>query len=214
MYRKRPFELFRRHVTEQSTSILEENGGRSGDIQLSPERKVSLNRLGIASVGRSRRLTIEGLGLPCRATILHALHSSHGTLAGERNGRTETGSDYHRRRSERLERSDDEFHRRNDNVGPEPRAITAHTPALVFNATLQGGNSEFPVRLAGCEVFRCIEDGEVPANDFVSRVSLDFLRAAIPRSHMARRIKHENRVIRDGVNRQTVTLLDRDARAR
>jgi hypothetical protein len=104
--------------------------------------------------------------------------------------------------------------RRNHYIGPEPRTITAHTPALVFDATLQCGNREFAVGLAGREVFRSIEDREVTPNYFVRRISLDFLRAAIPRSYMSRRIKHENRVVRDGVDQQTITLLDRDGRAR
>src|SRR5690606_9532339 len=87
-------------------------------------------------------------------------------------------------------------------VGPEPRAILAHAPALVLEAALAGGQFQLGLRPAGAHRLLRVEAREVVADDLVRAVALDALGAGVPAHHDALGIEGEDGVVLDPVHQQ------------
>jgi len=71
--------------------------------------------------------------------------------------------------------------RGDQHVGPEARAVSSQAPALLFIRPLDGGDGELALRLLRGEVLGRVEDREVLPDDLVVGVSVDALRALVPR---------------------------------
>src|SRR5471030_3232807 len=99
------------------------------------------------------------------------------------------------------------MHGRDVDVRPEGRAVLAHSPAFVFHMADLPRDGQLARWLARRGLFRQIKLREMPADDFLARVSLDARRARVPADHEALRIEHENRVILDTVDQQPEPLL-------
>ena len=83
----------------------------------------------------------------------------------------------------------------NLNVGPNLLSVLAHPPALLICMTLLHGRPEFLFGLTLRNGFRRIEAGKVLADDLVSLVALDALRAFVPADDVPLGAKHEDRTI-------------------
>ncbi|CAA9552899.1 MAG: hypothetical protein AVDCRST_MAG79-2843 [uncultured Thermoleophilia bacterium] len=94
-----------------------------------------------------------------------------------------------------------------DDVGPEPRAVLPHAPALVLDAPHGHGLAELGVRLAGLDVGLRVEAREVAADDLSGRVPLEAARAGVPRRHVAGGVEHEDGVVDDVLDHQPQALL-------
>jgi hypothetical protein len=62
---------------------------------------------------------------------------------------------------------------REHHVGPEPRTILAHPPALVLEVAIARRGFQFEARRFPFEGFRRIEHGAMAANDLFALVTLD-----------------------------------------
>jgi len=82
-------------------------------------------------------------------------------------------------------------------VGPESRPVLSNTPPFVFAAALLGGDLQLVVRFSSLDVFRRIENGEVPSANFLKVVSLDPLGALGPGHDAAFRIEKEDGIVLD-----------------
>src|SRR5581483_10163212 len=99
------------------------------------------------------------------------------------------------------------FQRGDDHAGPEPRAVLAEAPALLFVLALALGDDELSSRLAIRYVFGRVKDREVTADDLCRGVALDALRAGVPAADHAFRIEHEDRVVHDARHQKLEPLL-------
>src|SRR5207245_5544997 len=79
-------------------------------------------------------------------------------------------------------------------------------PAFAFEWTSLRSNFRCVRWLASFHILRCVEAGEVLANDFVRLVALDALSPRIPTGNASLRVQHQNRVIRYLRNQQTEPL--------
>jgi hypothetical protein len=93
-------------------------------------------------------------------------------------------------------------------VRPEQRAVLAHPPTLVLDATHLAGDRELLLRLSGCHGLGQVELGEVLADDLVRLVALDALSARVPRAYPTAHVEQEDRVIGDAVDEQLVVIGD------
>src|SRR5205807_8871639 len=57
-------------------------------------------------------------------------------------------------------------------VGPESRPVLSNTPPFVFAAALLGGDLQLVVRFSSLDVFRRIDNGEVPSANLLIDVYL------------------------------------------
>ena len=85
-------------------------------------------------------------------------------------------------------------HGRDDHIGPEPRPIFAHSPALVFQPTLARCHAQLLLGLAPLAVFRRIKAGEMLADDLIWAITLNLFCPPVPTDDMPQGIQHENRV--------------------
>src|SRR5260221_14251349 len=70
--------------------------------------------------------------------------------------------------------------RRDDDAGPEARAVRADAPAFFGEVPVRGCHAELPLRVAGISSFLREEEREISANDRGCLVALDLLGAGIP----------------------------------
>src|SRR6195256_2226793 len=97
--------------------------------------------------------------------------------------------------------------RSDNNVGPETGTVLADSPSLILAlAALSSFLQDFlwPSTL---HIFREIERGNVLPEDFLRPVAFQTLRTIIPTDHAAERIQVEDRVLLDGLHKQTEALL-------
>src|SRR6267378_7826860 len=87
-------------------------------------------------------------------------------------------------------------------VGPEARAVLAHTPPFVLMTALPLRDLELPPRLALRHVFRRIERGEMLTEDLLRGVSFDALRAGIPARDAPLGVQHEDGVVLNTLRQQ------------
>src|SRR6266850_82776 len=69
---------------------------------------------------------------------------------------------------------------RDDRICPKPRAIFAHSPALVFKPPLGCRHAQSFLRFAALQVLCGVEAGKITTNDLFRSVSFDSLGTAIP----------------------------------
>src|SRR6266404_198443 len=74
--------------------------------------------------------------------------------------------------------------RRDNDVGPEARAIFAHAPVVVLEAAGRGRGFELVVRPVLGERFRRVKAREMPADDFLGPVTLEAFGAGVPARHV------------------------------
>jgi hypothetical protein len=84
---------------------------------------------------------------------------------------------------------------RDHDVGPEPRAVLANPPALVFQPPELASRFERAHRLAFRPVLVRVERLEVAADDLVRCVALDPLGSEVPGRHPTVGIEHEDGVV-------------------
>src|SRR5207249_10936406 len=89
-----------------------------------------------------------------------------------------------------------------DHVGPEAGSVLADAPPLLLVPALSLGDLELPIRLSVPGIVGRVENGKVPPDYLVGSVSLDPLRALVPRDDDARGIEHEDRVVDHARNEQ------------
>ena len=92
--------------------------------------------------------------------------------------------------------------RRDDDVGPEPRAVLAYAPALGLVAPVRAGRLEDPGRDAELHLVGRIEDREVLADDLVRAVALQPPGAVVPAHHVTGGVEQEDRVVRLRLDQQ------------
>jgi hypothetical protein len=97
--------------------------------------------------------------------------------------------------------------RRDDDAGPEARAVLAYAKALVLEAPLAEHRREDRLRPARGALLGRVEDGEVLSDDLLRLVPLDLLRAEVPGGDVPGRVEHEDRVVGDGVDELVEALL-------
>jgi hypothetical protein len=85
--------------------------------------------------------------------------------------------------------------RRDDDVGPEARAVLAHAPALLLEPPHRDRHLELVCRVIARDGVGRVEGAEVAADDLVGAVALDPLRATVPRRDVTARIEHEDGVV-------------------
>src|SRR5205085_796332 len=85
--------------------------------------------------------------------------------------------------------------RRGDRAGPEARAVLAHAPAFIRQATFAPGDLELALRRARREVVRLIEHRKVLADGFARLVAHDARRAGVPRADLALGAEEEDGVV-------------------
>ncbi len=90
-----------------------------------------------------------------------------------------------------------------DDAGPEEGAVLADAPAFLLVAALFPGDAQGAERLAVRAVDFGVEAGEMLPNNFVGRIALDPLAAAIPARHYAVRIQHVERVVGNAFNQES-----------
>ena len=86
-------------------------------------------------------------------------------------------------------------------AGPEEGAVLAHPPAVVLVAPGLPGGRQRTCWLAVGAIGLGVEAGEMLAEDFLRRVALDALRADVPAGHDPGGIEHEQRVVRDALDK-------------
>ena len=96
--------------------------------------------------------------------------------------------------------------RRDDHVGPKARAILAHAPAFILDASLLRRNLQFAPRLPRAYVLVGVEHREVAADDFLRRVSFEPLSALVPGGDVAGGVEREDRVVDNAVDQKPVQL--------
>src|SRR6185312_3213498 len=96
---------------------------------------------------------------------------------------------------------------RDDDVGPESRAVLAYPPTLVLEAPLLRGHFELHLGLAVLQVLRRIEAREVLADDLVGLPALQALGGRIPGEYVTTRVQGDDRVVPDVVDEQAHELL-------
>jgi hypothetical protein len=107
-------------------------------------------------------------------------------------------------------------HRRDDDVGPEERAVLPQPPAFVLEAALGGGDLQFLLRNTLLDPLLRIEAREVLAEDLVLTIALEALRSGVPADDSPVGIEHENRVVDDAFDQHAkllVGLHERQARS-
>src|SRR4051794_11468398 len=92
--------------------------------------------------------------------------------------------------------------RRDDDAGPEARAVAAHAPALVLDAALAARDLQQVGRPAGGAVLVGVEHREVRADRLAGGVALQALRAQVPRGDRAAVVEQQDRVVADGLDEQ------------
>jgi len=97
-----------------------------------------------------------------------------------------------------------------DDRRPEMGAVLADAPPFRFVATLLQCRGERPFRHAGGAVRGRVEPGEMLAEDFGLRISLEAPRAGVPASHRAVGVEHIDRVVGDALDQQLHAALGRD----
>src|SRR5205085_2502520 len=97
--------------------------------------------------------------------------------------------------------------RRNDDVGPEARAVFPDAPTLILEPSLTRRNLQLPRRFPSLDVLSRIKGREVTTDDLLLTVSLDAPRTLVPRLDVPLRIEHEDGVVSDVLNDQTEALL-------
>ena len=165
---------------------------------------VALDRLGARIPARYPASGVEHEN----GVLLHALHQQAKPLLAfvQRQLRATALGYITRHLGEPDHRAVRVAQRRDDHVGPEAGAVLAHPPTLVFHAALAGGKREQTRRLARLHGVRRIETGEVLPDDLFRAVSLETLRARIPRKHPPRAIEHENGVVTHTLDQETETV--------
>jgi len=97
--------------------------------------------------------------------------------------------------------------RRDDDIGPEARAVLAQAPVLDLEAPgLESGVEGLP-RQARFAVFWHVEHREVAADYLLRRVALYALRGGVPGGNVALAVEHVEGVVLDGVDEQAKRLL-------
>src|SRR2546426_643166 len=91
---------------------------------------------------------------------------------------------------------------RDDHIGPEPRPIFAHSPALVFQQTLARCHAQLLLGLAPLSVFSRIKAGEMLADDLIWAITLNLFCPPVPTDDMPQGIQHENRVVLYALHQQ------------
>src|SRR5215469_17979615 len=85
----------------------------------------------------------------------------------------------------------------NVDAGPKTRSILAKTPGFGLGMALGRRHFEQAARYADGGLFRQVKPRKMGADDLVGAVALDPLGSLIPASDRARRIKHEDCIIRN-----------------
>src|SRR5437868_11221929 len=98
-------------------------------------------------------------------------------------------------------------HRRNDDVGPEGRAVLAQPRPFVLEASLFARPAQLFLRPMSFARLRGVEDPEVFADDLVGTIALDALGARVPACHAPLRIEHEDGVVLHRFDEKPETLL-------
>ena len=93
-----------------------------------------------------------------------------------------------------------------EDVSPEPRAVLAHQPSLVFVGTPVRRDLQFVLRFGALDVPGGVEAREVLTDDLGCRVALDPLRPGIPRRYETVRVEHEDGVIPHALEQQPHAL--------
>jgi len=96
--------------------------------------------------------------------------------------------------------------RGNGDARPETRAVFADAPAFLLNPAVLSCLREHVLRFMDPTVCFGVETREMAADDFLGRVTLDALRAAIPAGYIALGIEHEDGVVLDSINQQPELL--------
>src|SRR5262249_20263027 len=90
--------------------------------------------------------------------------------------------------------------RSNDNFCFERRSVLADAKTLITNVSSTRGFSQVALRFASGNVVSCIEGGEVLADDFVARETLNFFRTRVPGNDVAIGIQKVNGVLLDAIH--------------
>ena len=96
---------------------------------------------------------------------------------------------------------------RNDDVGPERRAVLAHAPALFLGAALQQRVVQLLGRQPRSHVLAAKEHAVVLAYDLLRGIALDELRAAVPALDLAQRVQHVDCIVAHALDQQPEALL-------
>ena len=97
-------------------------------------------------------------------------------------------------------------HRRNDHVRPEPRAILANTPALVFEASIARRDLELLVRLPARRDSPADRRWRNACPDLLDGIPVDPLGALVPARDVSAWIEHEDAVVTHTLNQQAESL--------
>ena len=97
---------------------------------------------------------------------------------------------------------------RDDDVGPERRAVLADPPALVLEPARPPRRPPVPASgQPALDGLLRVEAGEVLADDLVGLVALDPLGPGVPGGDVALRVEHEDGVVLDALDQQPEPLL-------
>ena len=98
----------------------------------------------------------------------------------------------------------DEFHaapdRINHDVGPEPGAVLAESPALSLKPPRFSSGCKCTLRKPCLPVLRRIELREMHAEDFFGGIPLEALRSGVPAVHVPCWVEHVDCVVCNGLN--------------
>src|SRR5690606_6604309 len=96
--------------------------------------------------------------------------------------------------------------RRDDHVGPEPRAILAHPKALGLETTLSRSDLQLVLAKPRAGQLFLIEAGKMLTDDLARGIALDALGTCVPGGDAAVRVEHDNCVVFYALHEQTELL--------
>ena len=96
--------------------------------------------------------------------------------------------------------------RRDDHVCREPASILADPPSAILETTVGDCFLQGLIGFAGGDVCGRVEDGKMPADNLAGVISLDGLRAGIPRRHSSVGRERDDRVVTNAFDEQPKML--------
>ena len=94
----------------------------------------------------------------------------------------------------------------NDRTDPKPRAVFANAPTFSVEAALLSSRLQRELWQASLSVLIRIKTREMLADDFRRLIALETACAGIPTGHISLLIEHEDRVVSDRINEQTIAV--------